>query len=215
MKFKLQKKTEPSHSKQKLCQPWWGSLFKSCDHIQIPLYQRAPWCHLWPNNVKRHSFFGRCQTATSSSGHVGRVTLLWTSHWAEQRASLKKKQTWIEKTAVVCFFCLFFSSIWNFSCILLELATWDADSSARYSRRTGESSARSSLALCYGPQGLQHKPSVASAAKGFRICCNLTTQRLRSAMPSKYEARYFVIVIEQSTWLLALNYNFQEELMWM
>lgn len=158
----LSLKTESS-----ACQLWWGSLFKSCDHIQIPLYQRASWCHLWPNNVKQHSFFGRCQTATSSSRHVGWVTLLWTSHWAEQRASLKKKQTWIEKPQLLFFFCLFFSSIWNFSCILLELATWDADSSARYSRRTGESSASSSLALCYRPQGLQYKPSIASTAKGF------------------------------------------------
>lgn len=108
MKFKLQKETEPSHSKQKLCQLWWGSLFKSCDHIQIPLYQRASWCHLWPNNVKQHSFFGRCQTATSSSGHVGWVTLLWTSHRAEQRASLKKKQTWIEKPQLFVFFVCFF-----------------------------------------------------------------------------------------------------------
>lgn len=43
----LSLKTESS-----ACQLWWGSLFKSCDHIQIPLYQRASWCHLWQNNVK-------------------------------------------------------------------------------------------------------------------------------------------------------------------
>lgn len=57
-----------------------------------------------------------------------------------------------------------FSRIWNFSCILLELATWYADSSAQYSQRTAGSSVSLSLALCYcGPQGLQHKPTFARA----------------------------------------------------
>lgn len=55
-----------------------------------------------------------------------------------------------------------FSRIWNFSCILLDLATRYADSSAQCSRRTAGSSVSLSWALCCcGPQGLQHKPTFA------------------------------------------------------
>lgn len=129
-------------------------------HIRLKvtsLYRTISWHHLCLKRVYQHNSLGDFRSIRlwlEVKGTLDEVH--YPECYFEQDWEQTEEQTNVGRETAG------FSLIWNFSCILLELATWYADSSAQYSQKTGGSSVSLSLALCYcGPQGLQHKPTFA------------------------------------------------------